>query len=265
MSDAKRLQDKLAKLTEKSAATHSGNREINTARETGFRLAVLQEIDETILGRNLIFQNENNKGFTLEAANRRLHRVIEFTLNSAENSFDNLIGQQFFEQDIEQTSRFAELLDAFFEGSQKYFVHSKRLNQTPDPENVGCAASVLATALSVDLYEKDIEAENDHSEEKLVACIKLATSWVRFDATGIVKSAGDLSGIHHLKSLIKHDMSQFDQRLDDSFGTSARFVVLGPDMSKGHLILYLKASKQGAYLILKTQNLPELQSLWHSS
>jgi len=226
VSDLERLGDKLSKLGASTSSSGKYGREIEVSQSAGFLCAVLLEIDETILARTLNFRNETGAGFTLEVANRRLHSVVEITLKGLIKA-NELVGQQFSEQGDNLIAPLADLLNEFFAGSKKIFVYPTRRVDGHEPQNIGCAAEVLATNWSLSLYE-DVQADTNGTTSAFVEfCSEIAVASVQFNTSGIVKASGNPQEIEHLKKLANYDISEFDIQLTKTFGETPRCVVVG--------------------------------------
>lgn len=260
MSDSKRLRDKLAKLGKARTPTSNG-REIKAVNTTDFRRAVLHEIDETILGRALNFRNESDKGFTLEVANRRLHSVSA-SANDGLVGTTELSGQQFAEQSDVLVEHFDKLLESFFTGAHQIFVKTFKLSDSHDPENIGCAASVIAEAWSLVLYDDGQPTSINVTGAFLESCSGLAISWVQFDTSGIGNSAGEPEQVKNLTALATHDISAFDSQMEKTFDVGARCAVVGAIDIENLLVVYVNDGAQGAFLTVPSDSIVKIQELW---
>ncbi|MGR3661846.1 MAG: hypothetical protein ACU0CA_11780 [Paracoccaceae bacterium] len=261
MSDLERLGDKLSKLGATTAPSGKYGREIEVTQSAGFLRAVLLEIDETILARALNFRNETGAGLTLEVANRRLHSVVEITLEDLTKAKE-LIGQQFSEQGNTLVASLADLLNDFFESSKQIFVYPTRLTDSHDPQNIGCAAEVLATNWSLSLYE-NASAETDGTASEFVEfCTEISVASVQFNTAGTEKTTGDPQEIKRLKELANHDTSGFDTQLAKTFGDTSRCIVVGAGGLENNSIIYVGDSTEGAYLTIPTERISKIQAHW---
>jgi hypothetical protein len=265
MSDIDRLRDKLSKLAGPSNIAPDGWREVVATDKSEFLRAVLNEIDETILARNLTFRNGKDASFSLEVANRRLHSVTDATPAALKSAAPELLGAQFSETGDTLTEPLAAMLVLFFEGAEQISVNTAKSAMPLDPDNIGCAAEVIATSWSLKLYENKQENADKKVGAFIDQCLGLATSWVQFDANGVHLSAGEQEAIQRLTELAQQNLSDFDKRLVATFDEGAHCVVIGFGPDEGQSILYVKSANAGAFMDVPSDNLAEIHKLWHAT
>ena len=234
MSEAHRLQDKLAKLGAAAEGADSGGRNIRAADKKGLLLAILHEIDEAILGRELTFLNDAGSILVFEVAARRLLGLGEQSGAAKSPSYDTILKQSFSEPSETLFDALAALLDDFLADTSKLVVRSRKLSRATDPSEIGCSAEALAHAWSLELYRGKGSASADQLDEFFAACAEISLASVQFDAENIHKKSGSKDALGRLVELAQRDHSHLDK-------VSPRCVVLGSSVhdfvrtsSRGH-------------------------------
>ncbi len=265
MSDIHRLQDKLAKLSAATEGADSGGRNIRAVDKKGLLLAILHEIDETILARELTFQNDAGSALVLEVAARRLLGLAEQSGAAKSPSYDTILRQSFSEPSETLFGALAALLDEFLEGASKLVVRSKKLSRATDPSEIGCSAEALAQAWSLDLYDGDGSAAADQLDEFFAECAEISLASVQFDAEKIHRISGQEDELGRLVELAQRDHAHLDKFLDECIAKSAtpRCVVLGSSHGNRESILYVAAGTTRALFMISSEQLADIISLWH--
>jgi hypothetical protein len=148
VSEDKRLRDKLAKLADEEAG--AGERRLSGALVE----AMLEEIDEAILGRTLTFRGEDGAVLALQAANRRLLCVtaVPEGLPVERAAAMAPLGPE----DEEALAAVAGALKAFAEGRREVVVTALPIEQPLDPGMRGRSAAAVAKVLGITLYDRPV-------------------------------------------------------------------------------------------------------------
>jgi hypothetical protein len=146
VSEDKRLRDKLAKLADEEAG--AGERRLSGALVE----AMLEEIDEAILGRTLTFRGEDGAVLALQAANRRLLCVTAVPEVLAVDRAAAMapLGPE----DEAALAAVAGALKAFAEGRREVVVTALPFEQPLDPGMRGRSAAAVAKVLGITLYDR---------------------------------------------------------------------------------------------------------------
>jgi hypothetical protein len=148
VSEDKRLRDKLAKLADEEAG--AGERRLSGALVE----AMLEEIDEAILGRTLTFRGEDGAVLALQAANRRLLCVMAVPEGLAVDRA--VVTRPLGPEDDAALAAVAGMLTAFAEGRREIVVTALPFDHPVDPGMRGRSAAAIAKALGIALYDRPV-------------------------------------------------------------------------------------------------------------
>jgi hypothetical protein len=146
VSEERRLRDKLAKLGDEDTGT--GARRLSGA----VLAAMLEEIDEAILGRTLAFEGEDGAVLALQAANRRLLCVTE--LPEALAAERAVVTAPLGPEDEAALAAVAGALKAFAEARREVVVTALPFDRPVDPGMRGRSAAAVAKVLGITLYDR---------------------------------------------------------------------------------------------------------------
>ena len=266
MSEIRRLQDKLAKLSAAAEGVDNGGRNIRAADKKGLLLAVLHEIDETILARELTFQNDAGSTLVLVVAARRLLGLGEQTGAAKSPFHDTILGQSFSEPSEALFGALAALLNEFLEGTSKLVVRPRKLSRATDPSEIGCSAEALAQAWSLELYGSHESASSDRIEDFIAACAKISLASVRFDAENIRQKSGQEDELQRLVGLAQRNHSHLDSLLSNCVVKSdaPRCAILGSSDGNRQSILYVASGTVRALVMISSDQLADIYSLWRN-
>lgn len=146
MSEDKRLRDKLAKLADEEAG--AGERRLSGDLVE----AMLEEIDEAILGRTLTFRGEDGAVLALQAANRRILCVTAVPEGLAVERA--MVLAPLGPEDEAALAAVAGALKAFAAGRREVVVTALPFDQPLDPGMRGRSAAAVAKVLGITLYDR---------------------------------------------------------------------------------------------------------------
>ena len=227
-------------------------------------LGILNEIDETVMARLLVFRNGAGKTIELEVANRRLLRIADTSTQTMADT--TLPGQVFTESGGPLVEALWEAFDKFLSAGEEVFVQSNKLEQAPDPTMIGCASETLAQIWSLDLYPSP-ETESAGLMGKFIAtCTDIATAWVLFENGTVEQTSGPEDQVERLVKIVDGTIAEFDAGLNKHLqGSEAtRCVTLGPRGETGDVVLYAKTMTSGALMVLPGAQLTDVISKWRS-
>lgn len=261
MSDLLRLKDKLAKLNASGERTSVHGREIRAAGKDGMRLAFLQEIDETILARELTFQNEGGVTLKIQAASRRLLRLSDYSSKEGSSVYDGYLKQNASNNDLPFVDAIAPVLCEFLDKTSRLRVHSKNLTDGGDPSDIGCSPGELAQFWSLELYENPQSKQVVQIESLIKIYGDKVLAWVRFDSAGIKDQSGRKDVLARLTEYCKADFSKLDRLLDNGFpGSVGDIRIVGSGFQQDQSVIYVKSAKGQAALVVPADQLSDCLS-----
>ncbi len=264
MSDLNRLEEKIAKLNAASTGVSANGREIPASDSNSLFRAILLEIDETMLARELIFENDNGITLGLEVANRRLLRFSGLSDENHSELAAPLLEKTFSQDNSPLIEALFEVFTVFLQDTTKLLVRSAKLSTTSNPTDIGCSPQGLAEAWSIDLYEGEKNEHEKHFMGFLNACSEFMLACVQFDDNGISEKTGQENELSLLSELVQSDFSQLNERLKNSLHSDAapQCLMLGPDGIDGQSILYFSAGDKRALMNIPAEQASEVYQLW---
>ena len=178
MTDLRRLEHKIARLAAPDEHIEADGRDIGAADRRGRLLAIMQEIDETILPRTLTFRNDVAGVLVLEVANRRLLSV------------NDALAPQTGERGEVLTAELVQVIEAFLASTNELKISASRLGRPIGPDEIGCSSAMLAKEWGIDLYRSSPESLAERLDTFMEACSDLSSAWLRHDAPGIIQKSG---------------------------------------------------------------------------
>lgn len=265
MSDIERLKNKLARLSANTDAMDATGREIQAADGKGLLRAVLQEIDETILAREIIFRNAAGSTLGFEVANRRLLRVSDWPAKSIPAAAATALKLPFADAASPAIDALAKLLQVFLKDRDSLTVSFARLSRSSDASEIGCSAAALAEAWSLDLYATSEASQKRLLEKFIASCADLVQAWLLIDGLDILRSGGPADQVQQLTELSRGDIAAFDEQLVHASPAAERAhcMLLGTKEPKSATILYAKNAESRAFMLLPAEHWPEISALWH--
>lgn len=197
MSEDRRLRDKLDKLADDESG--AGTRRLSAAGRD-LTEAILEEIDETILGRTLAFRAADGATLRLRAANRRLLCLVELPGGQADHA---ALLAPLGPEDEDALTAVAGAIRAFASGRYELWVTATPVERTPDGGMRGRSAAAVAQALGLTLYARpapvpmpDPAKGFDAGLARLASAVATASGEAPSPATGPDADAvGRLSGL----------------------------------------------------------------------
>jgi len=263
MSDIDRLTRNLQKLAAPIEPTRQPGRTVLATGEHGVLRSVLQEIDATILGREIVFQIDAGTALVIEAANRRLLRLKAPDVDPATIP-DRLIGQPILESDTVLLDKLRCLLADFARSADKVFVETSRLGRTIDPGEVGCSAVSLAAKWGIDLGNGAKINPADRFENFVLACGDISLASVVIAGDAAARQTGPADGILRLADLVAHDLGPMQQKIDGCLTAAEmadQLTVVG-DRHSPEVVVYAVAGDVRAYFIVPSDSIRDIHAAW---
>lgn len=264
MSDTQRLEDKIAKLNAAGLGVTASGREIKAPDSDGFVRAILNEIEEIILARELLFENSSGETLGLKVVNRRLLRVSNQSDEKLTRLAAPILEQDFSQESGLLISGLFDFLTEFLKDTSKLIVSTKKLEQVPNPADIGCSPEALAQAWSLDMFE-DVNSRYENRVENFVESnAEFILAYVQYDSDGFSKKVGQEDNINQLVELSENGLSQLVGHLEKFLHpNSAQYcVILSAGQDDGHSILYIVVGSKKTLVMVPSNRASGIYSIW---
>lgn len=250
MPDTRRLQDMLEKLGAPLGALNDGARVLPPAAGSGFAAAILQEIDETILARQLTFTIDADMTMALEVKNRRVLRVSALSAHSALKAHRGLLDRPLTETG--ESPALAAMIRDFVAETKSLHVAATSLTRHIDADEIGCAAQNLAVTMGLSLHGDAGAGASDAPIRLASHCREMSQAWLSIGEDGARHSFGDPAGIERLLLLSKSDLTKFNNLLDGVIDLEDgwRCLVLATATDQAPSILVLETGREKLFCLL---------------
>ena len=254
MSDEDRLRDISAQLTVDPKASPDGARAVVlTDMADGLR-AILAEISETVLTRDVVVSIDGADAVMLRLAGRRIYDVTGAKAGV-------LNGTALSEENTEQAGDLATLFqDLLYNATEVSFLAVR--SETPvDPTAIGWSADALAQAWGVDLFQ----ARATLSPADFVQACKdtaVASLLVEADAEPLVEGAAELVQI--LRDQIgRPNVPSANLSRCFRAKTDANLIVLGTGAGDNLSIVLARSDNSQGALLVPADQIGTVYEAWH--
>lgn len=264
MNDIRRLKNKLSKIGADESRADEATREVHATNTTGLLLAVLHEIDETILARELVFRNDAGQLLGLDVGNRRLLRLYDKSGDADFSTYHPELGRAFSQSDPTLTKAIKDLLQDFIAGSDKLNISSGKVDRPVAPADTGLSAQALAHAWTIDLYVDNDASSARQIEEFISSCHDITVASVEFNSKEILVVSGPEQVTEQLVEIAQDGLLQLDENLKDCFqdAETSFFVVPGLSNDADQSIAYVGCGINRALMMVSSENLTDINSVW---
>jgi hypothetical protein len=235
VKDVDRLSAAVAKLGAAPEPRTRHGRALTAADPQSLVEAVLTEIDETVLGRELILRNDRGEEIRLEVSGRRLLRMTAVAPKERAEAWAGTIGASVVEANGAASRAVLEVLRAMAEGSPAFGIASRKLSRRPGSAEMGCSAEALLASWR----RRDLSLAPHHSptiKEFVARIIPHSHALVRLEKDRVVQQHGAhelICKLVHLSPLGAHEGSEVP-----SAAGAVSLVVVCAETDEGDAILY---------------------------
>ncbi len=265
MADERRLQDKLRSFASDEADSGRDGRPLAPLENGGHMGAVLREIDETILARELSFTTDAGLTMVVLAANRRLMTVKHMPDRVLSDIGDALTGVRLNEEDEAVKTVLRDAMEKTLADAQSVRVKSRRAQQVADASEIGLSAAGLAVKWGYDIYPlappdlaRTLTRFLDEAQ-KIADCL-------------VVERGGDGSDRHAdnarsatLQERLTADLGASIDLLDKCFegNGGAPYLAQTPESMDGATLFLLSGPQLRGAILVPPENRHRLLSCWN--
>ena len=253
-----RLEAKLAKLRQRER----GPGEARFIRGQNERLlaAVVSEVDETILPREIGFSAPNGASFFVAVANRRLQSLVSH--EGSTDSFANVEGASLKDVEDPNLATLKDALLSAFDESDTWTVTSRRQSAGPYPSDIGVPSGQLAKAWAVS--SSGIGANpKDRMMTFLEGLGEKAPAWLAIEGEEVTKQGGEAAAVaklsEHAGLFLDGYFSKKDMLFQGEAGPNA-LVFLSGDGA----VLFLDCGDAMAYVKAEAKTAVTLANEWQA-
>ena len=266
MSDFARLQEALAKLGTRVRGPGEG-RHLKGEDANVLLAAFVEEIDETILPRRLIFSTKGGTEFQIAVANRRVQALLSPAPKVKGTNLSQFADQPLsdVEEPVVAALRGALLVE--FEKAGTVSVRSQRLTGVNFGSDVGVPAGVLAKAWEI----VEREVVNLDPPELLGSYLEWlgnrAIAWLRIEGEEVTDQKGKVARVEALSEQAALFLDSYFSKFDDLFSNAAGpFVtVLASEAEDSkEAILFIEIAELSAFVVVKDTAIAEAVTHWQS-
>jgi hypothetical protein len=259
VKEGARLSAMVAKFGGEPERRSPHGRVLTAAEPQGLIEAVLEEIDETVLARELQFRNGRGEEVRLEVSGRRLLRVASVTPKELADTGGAAIGAMISDADGAASRGLAEVLWTMATDSPSFAVVSRKLSCRPDPAETGCSPEALRASW------KRLDARPERARPPTIADLITRVSpytiaFIRLEGGTVVQKQGEHQLLCQLVQLARID-APGARRFPPGRGTE-NCVLLTAAIGGGDAILYVRDDRQVLLLMFPSRSTAALISHW---
>jgi len=208
MNDIDKLRASLAEFSRTEKFNERGERLLTKSDAASLVLLILQEIDQTILPRNIVFGCDNSATIQLDVADRRLLRVSAASGFPVSPRHTNLIGAPVISFDDESLASLKQFMSDFSSGSNVLHVHSAPIGTERDPADAGIPAKELARVWNLTLGEAPPTPVSVKVTSFIQRSMDFSRAAITFEGNNIIDCYGAELDVERLITIAQNQLSQ---------------------------------------------------------
>lgn len=262
MKDTRRLAARIRKLATSENTTPEG-REVAPGSDGTSLAAILREIDETVLPRQLTF-HRGEASLVVSAGNRRLISVDAADGPAASGTRDGVLGRSLTQPDVALLGRLRDALISALPGDAPIFVRTARPPDGAGDFAAGTTAAALASAWGVDLGSISEDAAPPAAIDDFLGTVpSQSRAWLRLDAGSVAGQGGDEAAAARLRAFADSaDMAELDM-VPDAKGS--RFIAIGRAPDDGDCLVFVSDKAEAALLMISAEALDTVKANWRKA
>jgi len=257
MVDIEQLKQNLTRLTQEAVGIAGGVRELVIPDQGGALAAIIVEIEDTILPRRLIFENDRAESLILNISSRR---VMSFARKD-NGSFDN----QFEEISDRQISLLRETLVTFAATAKRVTLRFEFYDAPRDFANIGVRGMSLHESDGVsETLPASPQGEAGRDLNKFVeSCTEIASALVSTEGTKVVLTRGDAGLLSSLQDLALAELSGISD--PSEIIAQDQCIVMSGSEGSERAVLCGVSGTQMVFAAFATDRLNEMMTLWSAA
>lgn len=252
MSVSVDLLARLNALQKEPQFNSAGRRIIASGKPADNAIAILNEIDQTILARQLSFTTSSGDVLTLDVVGRRALRVV---------AGSEVVEAGKYLTESDNLDNFLQMLLGFGHEAKEISVISNEPSEGLDSSIVGLAAARMMKRI------RDIEyaPESGSLAQKILNRIPDADIWLIVRGEDAGDSFGDSDLVEALRDFTSGQLESIDSHLDSLAQSpdAAVATIIGNLSGEGKVMLCLRTKEQLAFAILPTGSVSATMQAWH--
>lgn len=263
MSEDRRLRDKLTKL----AADDEGHdmRRLLPGAGGDMTRAILEEIDETILGRTLSFHAPDGATLRIEVANRRLLAFTGYPKGLAPGPEEDKLTTSLAHDDEDALVTVAEAIARFAGDATGLTVRSEPLARSVGPGMLGRSATALARTLGIDLYDRPAPVQMPDPRKGFEAGLgRLALAVAVVSGADPSAATGpDADAVGRLSAMDRDHLARISAELGPETARSGRFLLFyGGEEA---LFIGQKDASRAVVALVPSEHAGTVAALWKAT
>lgn len=267
MSDFSRLQEVLAKLSQRERASGERRRLKGDSPEA-LLAALVKEIDETILPRRLVFGTETGLKFHLAVANRRVQALLSPVSQIEKLDLSDLAEAPFVDAEEEGVERLKNALLLGFKDAGAVSIQSKRLAGVDFGSDVGVPSVMLARVWQI-AERQEVEIDPPKLLGNFLKKLgRNAIAWLRIEGEEVTDQSGDAARLEALSEQAAMFLDSYFRKFDDLYpgGVAGPFatVVISDAEKADEAILFVEIANLSAFIVVRQEAIVEVVTQWQA-
>lgn len=206
MTDREKIQASLAQIAAEDNTDARGSRILSPNAQKSLIQALLSEIDDTILPRELSITNARGQSIQFEVAGGRLIRVSDTTGFDASEVISTFFGKPLQKSDGDVLSQLGKFCQDFVAATDMLKVRATALTAARDPANIGCPAQDLAAAWGVKFARPGSTHATDAAAEFVRRSMEFCDAAITLKSGAIIERSGAVDDLQQLETLVQSDL-----------------------------------------------------------
>ena len=286
MTKSETLLKRITRIADAGTTYKQGRRVLTEGGSTAILPALLQEIDETILARELTFYSDTGNSITLVAKGRRLWRICAANPKNMIPKGAELLAVNLSDSNQDEMRALAKLMHKFAETAKTLSVSIAETEPDSDYSAMGLSVRILretwgvsaevsaevstglAAVSAQDDKPKDAAAkpEGPASLQDFVDGLSnaiLASVVMAEDA--LVSSSGSDKQTKLLQDLIKEHLEAMDAEFKKLRKKASPKSLITVNRDDKYFIISARLENQAALIVCKPEKMPDIVSAWQQS